>query len=198
MDSIVSAEDFAKIYTAYGPKLQQYLYLLLYRERSDRIAKAEDLLQETFKRAWERRSDYRGEASVATWIFSIARSKILQYRRFLSFQKRDPEKEMDILSESQDWTMLGEKLAVPPDQEIDLLRTEIMGRLTVIVASRFRREEHRFVFWAHLFRPGVTIRDIGQEVGLKENAARTVIFRINDYLRTDHRAEVAKLFSVVS
>jgi RNA polymerase sigma-70 factor (ECF subfamily) len=56
----------------------------LYRYARARVAGrevAEDLVQETFLAAVEARSDYRGEASMRTWLVSILRRKIVDHYR---------------------------------------------------------------------------------------------------------------------
>ena len=41
----------------------------------------EDLVQETIAQAWQRRAEFLGQASLETWLFSIARHKIADYWR---------------------------------------------------------------------------------------------------------------------
>lgn len=56
----------------------------LYRYTVPRVASeedAEDLVQETFLSALGAASDFRGQASVRTWLFSILRRKIIDYYR---------------------------------------------------------------------------------------------------------------------
>ena len=56
----------------------------LYRYAMPRVASeedAEDLVQETFLSALEAASDFRGDSSVRTWLFSILRRKIIDYYR---------------------------------------------------------------------------------------------------------------------
>lgn len=76
-----------KHYALHSEQIYQFLYFLTYDKQL-----AEDILQETFIRAHEARSNYRGDANVLTWLRSIAknlavdhfkRKKILQ---FLPFQ----------------------------------------------------------------------------------------------------------------
>src|SRR5262245_51984649 len=41
----------------------------------------EDLVQEAIAQAWQRRAEFLGQASLGTWLFSIARHKIADYWR---------------------------------------------------------------------------------------------------------------------
>ncbi|MCS6791008.1 MAG: RNA polymerase sigma factor [Bacteroidia bacterium] len=42
---------------------------------------ADDVVQETFLRAWEKCHTFRGEAAFASWLYSIARREALRYLR---------------------------------------------------------------------------------------------------------------------
>ena len=44
------------------------------------VADAEDVLQQTFLSAWQAASRFRGEASLATWLLTIARNAAFQHR----------------------------------------------------------------------------------------------------------------------
>lgn len=59
-----------------GPPLERYVLRFV----RDRHA-AEDLVQETFLRAFRSLGRYRGRASLKTWIFSIARNLCLDHLR---------------------------------------------------------------------------------------------------------------------
>ena len=44
-------------------------------------ALADDLVQETFMRAWQKLSSFRGDAKFSTWLYRIAYNQFLQYCR---------------------------------------------------------------------------------------------------------------------
>ena len=76
-----------KHYALHSEQVYQFIYFLTFDKEL-----TEDLLQETFIRAHEKRASYRGDANVLTWLRTIAknlvfdhfkRQKILQ---FLPFQ----------------------------------------------------------------------------------------------------------------
>ena len=75
-----SAEELYRIYSA-----DLYRYLLFLTHSADH---AEDLMMETFLRAITGANRFRGESSVKTWLFGIARNLWLQELRR---QKRPPE-----------------------------------------------------------------------------------------------------------
>jgi RNA polymerase sigma-70 factor (ECF subfamily) len=62
----------------YGPALYRYTYRLL-----DNSSDVEDTLQETFLDAWKGLPGFRGDASLQTWLFAIARRRTYgHYKRF--------------------------------------------------------------------------------------------------------------------
>lgn len=52
---------------------------------------AEDVVQETMIRAWQNRTQFRGEASVKTWILRIARNAAIDQLRRQRDQAMDPQ-----------------------------------------------------------------------------------------------------------
>ncbi|MCZ8217339.1 MAG: sigma-70 family RNA polymerase sigma factor, partial [Cyclobacteriaceae bacterium] len=71
---------FQSLYSEFQSQLKSYLYRLL-ANRND----AEDLTHDTFIKAYEKLSTFRGESSLKTWVFQIATN--LSYN-YLQRQKR--------------------------------------------------------------------------------------------------------------
>lgn len=69
-------QAFAALYQAFLPRLYGYLRLQMGND-SD----VQDLLQDTLVTVWRRASSYSGKATVATWVFGIARHKLLDALR---------------------------------------------------------------------------------------------------------------------
>lgn len=69
-------QAFSALYQSFLPRLYGYLRLQIGNE-SD----VQDLLQDTFVTVWRSASRYSGRATVATWIFGIARHKLLDWLR---------------------------------------------------------------------------------------------------------------------
>jgi RNA polymerase sigma-70 factor, ECF subfamily len=68
------------------PRIELYetykntIYLYLFRSTLNQHI-AEDLTQETFLRAFQSLSNFRGEASLKTWLFKIARNTYINFNR---------------------------------------------------------------------------------------------------------------------
>jgi RNA polymerase sigma-70 factor (ECF subfamily) len=79
-------DAFAVIVTRYGPALYRFTVRLL-GNRSD----VEDTVQETFFDAWKGLATFRGDASLQTWLFTLARHRVsAHYRRSPSPGSRLP------------------------------------------------------------------------------------------------------------
>ena len=61
--------------------LEQQLFVYLYRMVTHRET-AEDLRQEVLLRAFEKLSNFRGEANFKTWLFGIATNACLDFLRY--------------------------------------------------------------------------------------------------------------------
>ena len=63
-----------KHYALYSEQIYQFVYFLTFDKEL-----TEDLLQETFIRAFEGRANYRGDANVLSWLRSIAKNLTYDY-----------------------------------------------------------------------------------------------------------------------
>ncbi len=75
-----------KLYEAYYMRVFSFVMTLA----GDR-AQAEEITQETFFRAFSKRSDFRGESDEATWLCAIARNLFLDEKRRQGKQEALPE-----------------------------------------------------------------------------------------------------------
>jgi RNA polymerase sigma-70 factor, ECF subfamily len=77
MDLVSGHQAFERLLDEYRDKVFRLACSLL----SDEAA-AEDATQEIFLKIWRALPDFRGESSISTWIYAIARNTCLTRRRF--------------------------------------------------------------------------------------------------------------------
>lgn len=69
-------------------KTMNDIVALTYRMTGDREA-AHDLAQDTFVSAWEKLSDFRGDAKFTTWLYRIASNKALNYKSSVAVSRTE-------------------------------------------------------------------------------------------------------------
>jgi RNA polymerase sigma-70 factor (ECF subfamily) len=95
------------------------VYALLYRLTSD-AEEARDLTQETFLRAFQSISRFRGDANLKTWIYRIAVNQARNRWRWWRRRKRDVTVSLDSTDDRQEQPLaatLRNETAVDPEQE---------------------------------------------------------------------------------
>jgi RNA polymerase sigma-70 factor (ECF subfamily) len=141
---------------------------------------AEDVLQNTFLKAFQHLGEFEGRSSLSTWLYRIAANEALMLLR-----KRHPE-----VSLADDNMDDGESLAYPAVQltdwgnlpEEDLLSSEARSNLDR--AIQHLPEILRIVF---LLRDveGLSIQETAEALGLSESAVKTRLLRARLRLRED-------------
>ena len=140
------------------------IYRLAYRMAGERDL-AEDFTQETFIRAFERLEQYRGDASLATWLHSIAVSVTLNGMRKvqrLRVRTTDLTDMPALATQSRE---------LPPD-----LKTRLFQAIDAL------SEKLRVVFVMHV--EGYTHEEIGTSLGIPTGTSKARLFDARAKLRT--------------
>lgn len=156
--------DFEKIYSEYKLDIFNYLCGL-----TNSYELAEELLAETFFRAFVGFSAFRGESSVKTWLFSIARHCFWQHlqkdKKFVSIEDAVLH-QICAQSNIEDDTLLARRV------------NELMEQ---------KDERSRDVF--NLRLQGYSFKEIGDKVGITENSARVLEHRVRMFLQKELRKD---------
>jgi len=131
MDAIATRRDraaFAALFEHFAPRIKAYLM----RSGSD-AETAEELVQEALLTVWRRADTFdASQASVATWVFTIARNKRIDGLRRMRRPELDPQDPAlvpneerpadDLLSASQSAAVLREAIKTLPAEQMEMLR----------------------------------------------------------------------------
>ncbi|CAN5853449.1 RNA polymerase sigma factor [soil metagenome] len=154
------------------PKAERALYdahvdrvfRLVYRMAGD-LDRAQDWVQETFIRAFEKLGDFRGESALSTWLCSIAMSVSLNGLRKV---KRSRERETSL----DDAPPLG---YTPREADPDL-------KARLARAIDHLPDGYRAVFVMHDVE-GFTHEEIGRALGVQAGTSKAQLFRARAKLR---------------
>ncbi len=156
--------DFEEIYSEYKQDVFNYLCGL-----TNSRDLSEELLADTFFRAFIGISSFRGESSVKTWLFSIARHSFLQH---LQKSKKFVSIEDCVLNQ----------LCSQSNIESDTLLSQ---RVNELLEQKDERSREVFNLRLH----GYSFKEIGDRLGISENSARVVEHRVRMFLQKELRKD---------
>jgi RNA polymerase sigma-70 factor (ECF subfamily) len=152
---------FESLYRALAPSVYGFC-LRLARDS----AEAQDCLQETFVRAWQRLGDFRGDSRIGTWLHRIALNELLGRRRHRAVEHRhlaavDPSRRYS-LDDSATMRDLEDAIRRLPERarEVFVLRAiygythEEIASLLAVTASTSNSQQHRARKLLIAFLPG--------------------------------------------
>ena len=165
--------EFARVVEAYSDKIYR-LALKMLRDQQD----AEDILQETFIKAYKAFEDFKGESKISTWLYRIASNEALMFLR----QKKDRQVALDAEVETDDGqtyspTRLVDWCCLP---EEELVSSEAMAYLDRAVEQL--TDAMRVTF---LLRDveGLSTRETAEVLDISEAAVKTRLSRARMHLR---------------
>ncbi|MDO5425558.1 MAG: RNA polymerase sigma factor [Eubacteriales bacterium] len=152
-------QEAEEIYRTYSPQLYRYLCSLTHSP-----ADAEDLLSETFLRALTKLPGFRGDSSVRTWLFAIARNVWLEHIR----KTRDT---------------LGMEELMEAYVEDCVLEDVSAGILMARVRECLAGMEERTRRIVQMRSEGYSYEEIGAELQITASSARVIEHRARKKLR---------------
>jgi RNA polymerase sigma-70 factor (ECF subfamily) len=117
---------------------------------------AEEVVQDTFVRAFSSIDTFRGDSSLRTWLFTIARRLVVDRRR--AFRRRKDNTELDEADASTEYTALDGMIA-----------TEARNRVWGAVGKLSPTQREVFLLRVN---EGLSYKEIAEVAGTTEGAAR--------------------------
>lgn len=164
-------ESFEQLYTHYFPKVRA-----LCMRKVGNVTQAEDIAQEAFAKAFERISDFGGPRHFGGWVGTIAANLCTDHLR-----RRKPVASVDQMMESESGV---------PSYEIDPIRNVQRGETTRLVRQALLRLDprQREALVMHEVR-GLSCAAVGQQLGISEVAAESLLARARRRLRKEVTAK---------
>ncbi|MEE8239807.1 MAG: RNA polymerase sigma factor [Nitrospirales bacterium] len=168
------------------------LFDRLYRDHVDRIYRlaqrlcghsddARDLVQETFLNAFRKYEQFRGEAQVSTWLYTIASRACLRMRRR---RKGEPERELSLeefipTSEGEFRLQIATQ-RLTPEQALE--KKELRRALNTAIQKLPKK--YRLVLVLRDME-GLSAKEVGTVVGLSERAVKSRLHRARLFVRKE-------------
>ena len=140
------------------------LYRLAYR-MTGKTEDAEDVVQETFIRAFRQLSRFEARSNVSTWLYRIAFNCAVDFLR--SRPRRESATESNVLERLA-------PAATGPTMDDLVYAGQIGERMQVALGGLSEKERAAFLMRHY---HGCSIEEIGSTLGMKTNATKHSIFR---------------------
>lgn len=139
---------------------------------------AEDLVQSTLTTAIQKLREYRGEASLLTWLCAICRFEILNWRRRETTRGEEVELPDDRPAVARALELVGGESSASPEGE--LLRKET-AYLVRTLLDRLPGRYGDILEWK--YRDGLSVADIARRLRVTRTAAQSLLARARDSFR---------------
>lgn len=150
-------QAFSRLYLKYQPRLVSYSARLL----KDDVAQAADIVDDALFDVWRSADKFEGKSKASTWIYSIARNKLISWLRKTSEVTLDDDA---IMLSMEDSAPNPEEVRIEEDMKDQLLR--MMNHLT---------DEHRDVLKLTYFEDK-SVKEVADILKISENTVKTRMF----------------------
>lgn len=150
-------QAFSRLYLKYQPRLVSYCARLL----KDDVAQAADIVDDALFDVWRGADKFEGKSKASTWIYSIARNKLISWLRKTSEVTLDDDALMLAMEDS---APNPEEIRIEEDIKDQLLR--MMNHLT---------DEHRDVLKLTYFEDK-SVKEVADILKISENTVKTRMF----------------------
>jgi RNA polymerase sigma factor (sigma-70 family) len=152
-------KQIEKLYLEHKQDIYNYLLSITHNP-----ALSEDLLSETFVKAIYTIGNFKGNSSIKTWLFSIARHLWLQ-----NLRKDKPSVEYSDLLE----------LYVTDSISDNLITKELAYRVQELLKMKDEKTQKIITMRVD----GISYFEISEKIGISENSARVLDFRTKKWLK---------------
>jgi RNA polymerase sigma-70 factor (ECF subfamily) len=187
MDSIETAEpislealkagdrtEFARLVEKYSPLIYR-LGLKMLGNSQD----AEDILQETFIKAFRYLQSFDGRASISTWLYRIATNEALMLLRRKQPEMVSVEEPVDVEGQEQEPLQIMDWCCIPEDELMSAEGREVMDQAVDHLPASLR------VVFILRDLDGLSTRETAEALDLSETAVKTRLSRARFQLREE-------------
>jgi RNA polymerase sigma-70 factor (ECF subfamily) len=159
---------FREIFDSYFPRLYRFALVRV----DGNAAEAQEMVQQTFCKAFERLETYRGEASLYGWMCQICRNTITDMGR----RRQRELKRMPLLEDDTTIQGILESLAAPESDEPDHYAWRMdLTRLIQATLDNLPAHYGDVLEWKYV--DGLTVKEIAEQLGVGAKAAESMLTR---------------------
>jgi RNA polymerase sigma-70 factor (ECF subfamily) len=176
-DAVAVARARAGDQDAFGMLVERHsirLFQMIYRMTGNE-QDAEDMVQETFLRAYKQLNRFESRAGFGTWLHRIAANCALD---FLRKRKRQDQQVDPVEPETEEPMSALSSNTPPPDEQV--FHLEVRQKVEAVMEQLTPMEQAAFVL-RHF--EGKSIEEIGRALGTGPNATKQSIFRAVQKMR---------------
>lgn len=140
---------------------------------------AEEMVQSSLMKAIPKLGEFRGEASLLTWLCAFCRFEILAFRRKQKARAAEVELPDDLPAVERALDLIGASHAEPP--ETQLLRKEV-AHLVRVLLDRLPNRYGDVLEWKYL--EGLSVVEIAKRLSVTRTAAQSTLARAREAFRT--------------
>lgn len=160
-----------RFYREFAPKIKRYLQGRLGQEQD-----VEDILQDTLLSAFDSLPLYRGEASISTWLLSIARHEVADFYR-KRYVRAMVEKTAPLFEE------MVTELETP---EFALKKKNLRGKFLRVY--RGLSKQHQEILSLR-FEMGMSVKEIAERMKLPFKATESLLYRARQAFELAYAAQ---------
>jgi len=159
---------FQHVFDEYYDRLYRFALVRAYGDQSA----AEDLVQHTMTRAIQSLKSYRGEAQLQTWLYTICRNTIIDWKR-----KKGLRDNSIVLADDYPSVRAVVDSYSSPDNDGPMANAEKveLSKLVQIVLDRLPKNYGDALEWKYI--QGWSVLEISQELGLGKEATQSLLAR---------------------
>ncbi len=174
-DRLLSGDEAAydELFRVHAQKLYRFALA-----RTADPATAEDLVQTSLAKAIPKLADFRGEASLLTWLCSFCRFEIMALRRKQSRRATEVELPDDLPEVARALELAGTPAAETP--EVHLQNKELAHMVRTLL-DRLPGRYGDVLEWK--YQEGLSVAEIGERLGLTRTAAQSMLARARQSFR---------------
>jgi RNA polymerase sigma-70 factor, ECF subfamily len=166
--------EFARLVEAYSPNIYRLALKML-----DNPQDAEDILQETFIKAFRSLNGFDGRSKISTWLYRIATNEALMLIRRRKPDSISLQEPLETLDGEQEPLQIVDWCCLPEDE---LLSTEVRRQLDKAIEAL--PHSLRLVFLLRDIE-GLSTRETAEVLNLSETAVKTRLSRARLRLREE-------------